>query len=111
MFFPGETVAHRFTINILKDGIGRILVTYKQDNKTILQKSVYFGDIEEDYAKRCCYFTVSLSQEESLLFRNNKDFKIQLNIIFRSGARATSVELDGSNGIQHMRKVVNINAQ
>ena len=111
MFIPGETIAHRFKIPFLREGITKILVTYKQNNSTILVKTVHFANIQENIPGNNCYFTVTLSQEESLLFKNNTDFKVQINVVFSSGVRTASIELDGANGIQHMRKVVNTDGQ
>ena len=107
MFIPGETIAHRFNIPFPKEGITRVLVTYKQENRTILVKTVYSNEIQA--SGNNCYLTVTLSQEESLLFKNDKNFKAQLNILFSSGVRCASKEVDGINGIQHIRKEVTVN--
>ena len=109
MFIPGETISHRFNLPFPKEGVERIVVSYKQENKTVLVKSVYSGDIFA--SETTSYFIVTLSQEESLLFKNNMNFTIQLNVIFSSGTRCSSVEMNGENGVQHIRKVVTSHGQ
>ena len=107
MFIPGETISHQFFIPFVRSDVGKILVTYRQFDDVILVKTVYPGQIETLEGKS--QFTVTLSQEESLLFDNEADYYIQLNVIFTSGARCASSEMRGTNGVQHVKKVVTAN--
>ena len=111
MFIPGETVIHRFNLPFPNEGITRVYVTYKQQNRVILSKTVFAGEVKKASSGTTSYFSVTLSQEESLLFRNDINYTIQLNVMFSSGARCASVEMDGTNGVQHIRKVVTANGQ
>jgi len=119
MFIPGETIVYRFNLPFPNEGISMVYVTFKQENRNILTKTVFGGEIkatpkenpEDDSVETTSYFTVALSQEESLLFKNDKNFKIQLNVAFTSGTRCASIEMDGDNGVQHIRKVVTANEQ
>lgn len=105
MFIPGETISHEFHIPFVQsDGIRVIYVTYKQNDDVFLIKEVYPGQITEELPGS--HFTVTLSQQESLLFQNNSNFYVQLNVLFESGARSTSVALKGTNEDQHLREVV-----
>lgn len=109
MFIPGETITHQFYIPFIAADVLKILVTYKQDDRVILTKTVYSNQILTVASGEQSTFTVTLTQQESLLFKNDSDFKIQLNVIFNSLARCASVEMDGSNGVQQYRKVVTSN--
>lgn len=109
MFIPGETIAQEFTMPFVREGITRVFVTYKQNNRVILRKTVLLGNITNDSGRKNCYFTVVLSQQESLLFKNDSDYTIQLNVLFNTGARCVSKEMNGTNGVQHIRKVVTTN--
>lgn len=153
MFHPGETVVHNFDIPFAKSSISLILVTYKQDGRIVLERTItsaddVFTEYEKEYDPtkvykendRCLYetapyvrkswgedtpapeawtpdhwtvsdkfmtkFYVTLSQEESLLFEDNRDFKIQLNVLTTSGSRCVCHEIKGSNGVQHHREVI-----
>ena len=84
-----------------------MLVTYRQYDHVILVKQVQPRDIINEESGS--HFVVSLSQEESLLFKDNTDFFVQLNVMFSGPdgeTRATSVELRGGNNLQHFREVV-----
>lgn len=106
MFIPGETIAFNFTVPFVRSDIGRIYVTYYQDDEIVLEKRVAASQITRAYDKAESYFTVTLSQAESLLFNNCDDFTIQLNVVLTTGVRCASYEMKGKNGMQHIKEVV-----
>lgn len=104
MFIPGETITHRFYIPFSTDNVSKIYVSYRQDNKLIFQTEVSKQDIQSEGINY--YFEVLFTQEQSLLFKNNNSYTVQLNVALESGKRCTSIELKGENGVQHIREVV-----
>ena len=106
MFTPGETVTHRFILPFFRSDIGRIYISYHQNNHIVLEKTVPAIQIENITSENSSRFVVTLTQEESLLFENGKDYYIQLNVAFTSGARAASRLIKGTNGIQQIQEVV-----
>ena len=104
MFIPGETITHQFIIPFVRSDLEKIIVSYRQDDDVILIKTVYPGQVEDMGSKG--KFAVTLSQEESLLFDDAKNYFIQLNVLMRNSARCASVEIKGTNGIQHIEEAV-----
>ena len=107
MFIPGENISHRFYIPLTQGDVSKIFVSYRQDGRVILVKNVYPGQVENEREGTGSSFVVTLSQQESLLFKDDYSFTVQVNIIVRDGTRCTSKEMSGANGMQHIRKVVN----
>ncbi len=106
MFIPGETIVHQFHIPFTGEEVDKIIVTYYQNDRIILNKTAYPIDITQDATGTNSQFSVELSQEESLLFDDGYSYTVQLNVLFTSGSRCSSVEIKGENGIQHYREVV-----
>lgn len=104
MFNPGETVGHRFIIPFVAANIAEVIVSYKQGGDIVFEKSITSG-FEEVTTTRT-EFTITFSQEESLVFKDKIDYTIQLNVLTRMGSRATSREIPGKNGIQYYREVM-----
>ena len=104
MFNPGETVCHRFTIPFISDELAKVIVSYKQDGDIVFEKPITSGFEDIDGTKT--RITVCMSQEESLEFREMKDYRIQLNVLTKLGSRATSKEIKGHNGVQHLKEVI-----
>jgi len=107
VFIPGETIAHEFYLPFKKGDIAKVIATYRQDGHVVLARTIYPREIEN--GERDSHFVIALSQEESLLFEDNKYFYVQLNIHFVSRTnetRAASIELRGENLLQHLREVV-----
>ena len=104
MFFPGETITHNFIIPFAKNEIAKVIITYKQNDQIILEKTVTSGFTDEPNQKTS--FDYVFSQPESLVFQDNSDFTIQLNVYMISGTRHASYELRGSNGVQYLREVI-----
>lgn len=107
MFIPGETVAHKFYLPFHKTDITKVIVTYRQNDHVILIKTLYSGQIEDEVEGS--HFVITLSQEESLLFKDNSYFYVQINVFFTGPdglTRGTSVELRGDCKLQQYREVV-----
>ena len=109
MFFAGETISHIFTIPFLPEEVSRILVTYKQNNRIVLVKSITSEAIEIVDGEST--FAVTLSQKESLLFKTNEFVKIQLNVYTTTAARCVSEELTTFIGVQHINEVIDANSE
>lgn len=111
MFSPGETVQHKFVIPFAAREVSKVVVTYKQMDHVVLIKEIT-SDItpttDDQGQERAteCQFDYVLTQEESLLFDEKRDFLIQLNVYTTSGSRAASCEIKGSNGVQHYKEVI-----
>ena len=104
MFIPGETIAHQFYLPFVRSDISRVYITYHQEDRIILKKYVTATQLVPEGNRS--HFDMDLSQEESLLFQNDKPYTFQLNVVFTNGARATSTEMKGINGMQHIQEVV-----
>lgn len=104
MFFPGETITHKFFVPFNHNEIVKAIVTYKQNDQIILEKTITSGFQSEEEDKSS--FEYSLSQPESLCFQDNSRFTIQLNVYAAGGSRHASYELRGDSGIQYLREVI-----
>lgn len=107
MFNPGETVSHQFIIPFVAEEISKIIVTYKQDGDVVLEKTITSGF--ETYETDKTRILVTFSQADSLLFKPEYDYTIQLNVLISNNGsfmRASSKEIKGKNGIQYHREVI-----
>lgn len=108
VFIPGETISHQFFVPFTQGDVSKVYVSYRQNGRIVLVKNVYAGHLTNVTSGVGSSFTVTLSQQESLLFQDDKSFTIEINVISRNGqTRYTSQEMDGETGIQHIREVVN----
>ncbi len=105
MFHPGETVCHQFIIPFVAVELSKVIITYKQDDHIILVKELTSG-FEKYETKAQSIISVTFSQEESLLFDDFHDYRIQLNVFTKEGARAASCEIKQSTGVQHYKEVI-----
>ena len=104
MFFPGETISHTFIVPFNNNEISKVVITYKQNDRIIFEKTLTSGFIrEEQYITKIEY---QFNQGESLLFDDNSDFTIQVNVYTVSGSRHASHEMRSSNGVQYLREVI-----
>ena len=103
MFIPGETVTHEFLIPFVRTELAKVIVTYKQNNRIVLTKTI---SSFEETAHTESRVVVSFSQQETLLFDCNSDYTIQLNVFTANGARGACTEFKGSTGVQHYKKVI-----
>lgn len=107
MFHPGENILHRFIVPIAKYDIEKVYVSYKQDDHIICIKELpQDGMIKDGEEDSETILEVVLTEQDSLLFADKMDFKIQLNIVTVSGSRHVSAEVKGKNGVQHIREVI-----
>ena len=105
MFIPGETEIQTYVINFNADELNKAVITYEQYGEVILEKVITDFQNDETEANTCC-FTVHLSQEESLLFKDHESVELQLNVYFTDGTRRTSETLVYQTGKQQYREVI-----
>lgn len=104
MFFPGETITHRFVIPFAANEIDKVILSYKQNEAIIFEKTIDSGFTAEDTHITSLEF--QLTQLEGLLFSDDVPFTIQANVITKAGTRHTSHEMSSSSGIQYLREVI-----
>ena len=107
MFIPGETISFEFQLPFEKNDIQKVILTYRQRDHIVLVKTIYPGQIVNEV--HGSHFVVTLTQEESLLFKDDDYFYVQINVTFIApdgNTRCTSYELRGENKLQHYREVV-----
>ena len=81
----GATPTHTFKVDAdLRDAI-EIWITYKQDQKVRLNKTLSDGIIVKEKQ-----VSVKLSQEDTLLFSPTQDVKIQIRAKFNDGTAIAS---------------------
>ena len=105
MLIPGETISHQFTIPFLVSEIHSVYVSYKQKDDIILERNVPSRNIEQIEDDKS-QVTVVLSQDESLLFKDDCAYTIQLNVITTFGSRIASNEIRSRTGTQHIKEVI-----
>lgn len=103
MFYPGETDEQEFTIPFQADTVASVVVTYKQNNITVLEKTV---TELEDAEGESSIVHVHLSQEDTLLFADDRPVFIQVNVLFKSGERRSSFPIGWTLGNQYHRNVM-----
>lgn len=104
VFFPGETITHRFEIPFAANEIDKVIISYKQKEAIMFEKIVTDGfEVEDQNFTSIAY---QLTQGEGLLFADNAPFTIQLNVYTHGGSRHTSYELRSESGIQYVRDVI-----
>lgn len=110
MFIPGETIIHNFVIPFKVINLTKIIVTYEQNDHIVLERTVtsfsMYVDPEGHVDPAKSQFRVTLSQEESLLFEDNKHFSIQLNVYADGNSRHASAIIRNVNGPQYHREVI-----
>ena len=106
MFIPGETVNHQFTVPFQPSNISKAVVTYKQNGNIVLVKNVTSSSIRNGPVTGSAIIAVALTQEESLMFEDESEYCVQVNLRTTSGARAASKEMRDTTGPQHYKKVI-----
>ena len=104
MFFPGETVTHRFVIPFNANEINHVILSYRQDDRIILEKTIT-SDYESLSGGTCAVAT-TLTQQEGLLFADNAGFTVQVNVYTKEGTRHSSFEVRSKSGIQTHRNTM-----
>jgi hypothetical protein len=102
MFIPGETIIHKFYIPFITQDVSKVWLTYKQNGGVILEKEMTSIEPFEGTS----VVSLELSQEESLLFKDDAPFLAQVNVLLTNGARCASHEMRGISGTQQLREVV-----
>ena len=105
MFFPGETITHRFVIPFAVNEIDKVILSYKQKEAIIFEKTLYSGFVAEEPSVTSVEF--QLTQGEGLLFLDDAPFTVQVNVVTKQNTRHTSHELSSSSGVQYLREVLN----
>ncbi len=104
MFFPGETITHRFVIPFAANEIDKVIFSYKQKEAIMFEKTIKNGFIVE--GENITSVEFALTQGEGLLFADDAPFTVQVNVYTKQGTRHTSYELNSSSGIQYLREVI-----
>ena len=105
MFFPGETITHRFVIPFAANEIDKVIFSYKQKEAIMFEKTITSGFIVEE--EHITSIEFQLTQGEGLLFSDDVPFTVQVNVYTKVGTRHTSHELNSSSGVQYLREVIN----
>lgn len=104
MFFPGETITHRFVIPFAANEIDKVIFSYKQKEAIMYEKVVTEGfEAEEEHVTSIEF---QLTQGEGLLFSDDAPFTVQVNVYTKVGTRHTSHEMSSSSGVQYLREVM-----
>lgn len=104
MFNPGETVCQQFTIPFVASELSTVVVTYKQNDDIVFEKSITSDFEAADEVSTL--ITITFSQEESLLFKEMTSYSIQLNVVTLNGSRASSNVIYNNTGEQHHKEVI-----
>lgn len=105
MFNPGESAVHSFTIPFVKEELKKVIVTYKNKDDVFLTKTITSG-FKDGETELETVFDIALSQAESLLFKENIKYKIQINVFTYLGSRMASAEIESKTGPQHYMEVI-----
>lgn len=104
MFFPAETITHQFVIPFAANEIDKVIFSYKQQDAVMFEKIITTGFVaEEDHVTSVDF---QLTQGEGLLFADDTDFTVQVNVFTKAGTRHTSHELRSSTGAQYLRETI-----
>jgi len=104
MFFPGETITHRFVVPFAANEIDKVIISYKQKEAIMFEKTLTSGFVKEDQHITSVEF--QLTQGEGLLFADDTPFTVQVNVYTIVGTRHTSHEMNSSSGVQYLREVI-----
>ena len=80
----GTTPTNIFNTDVSLLGCNVLFITYKQNDMTVVEKSIEDCTIEEDKV------TVALTQEETLAFNDTIPVNIQIRVGFPDGSRLAS---------------------
>jgi len=104
VFTPGETITHAFIIPFAANELNKVVVSYKQQESIVFEKTITYGFIAKDQHITSIEF--QLTQEESLLFADDEEITIQLNVYTNQGTRHSSRELSSSSYVQYLREIM-----
>lgn len=100
MILTGCTCKHTFTIPCDKDDICAMYITYRQNGKTVLEKTL--TDCELTAGKVC----VPLTQEDTLAFQDETCVKIQLKLKRNDGTVMKSKIIDTYSDVVFNKEVI-----
>ena len=80
----GTTPTHIFTTDIDLRGAAVLFLTYKQNQAKVLEKNIEDVTIEEDK------ITVTLTQQETLMFNTTMRVEMQIRVRFPDGSALAS---------------------
>ena len=106
MFSPGETVTQVFVIPFVISDVDHVVVSYKQNEVIVLEKTITGGFMEHDESSTS--FAVELTQTDSLMFADCDYYNIQVNVYTVGGSRHASKAIRDKNGLQYHREVMGI---
>lgn len=73
-FSPGTTPTHTFTLPFEKEMLAEVRITYTQNKEKIITKEIEDLEVEGND------ISLTLTQEETFLFKEGKNVSIQLKI-------------------------------
>ena len=101
-FYPGMTDFQVYKVPFPADMLSKASVSYAQEDEVMLIKdATEFEDVEGGSV-----FSIRLSQEDTLRFKNNRDVYVQINLLSADGARAPSSPIILKCGCQYDRRVL-----
>ena len=86
---PGTTPNWRARIQARAEDLDKVVLTFSHGGKKILEKT--YTEFEDDTENGWSIFYVSLTQEETLLFKNGMAISIQCNAMLSDDRFATGV--------------------
>jgi hypothetical protein len=106
MFNPGETIVHTFYIPFKRNDVTKVIVSYKDCKDVFYIKEITSDKIIEASEDETVVIA-DMGQEETLMFKERSNYKIQLNVIAGT-SRFASKEMEGSTGPQHVKEVIQV---
>ena len=87
--FRATTPTHTFTLPIDTSRLSKILITYAQNGNIVLEKT------EADCTLEGCNVSLTLTQEETLLFTTEDDARISIQIrVLTADGKAYASEIE-----------------
>ena len=84
----GTTPTHRFVGETDLTGASVLYLSYAQDGKILLEKTI--DDVDISYENGECVVKVRLTQKETLLFDEHRMVMIQIRVAFPDGTALAS---------------------
>ena len=109
-FQPGETIVLNFLIPFDPMDVKAVVVSFRDDNQVVFEAVANgFAQTtitdEEGHQVSRLRVGYTLTQGESLMFRENAVYDLQLNVYSPNGSRAASKEYRVETGPQHIKEV------
>ena len=79
MIYKGTTPTHSFKLPVSKEAVDEVRVTYAQGAKVVLVKNTGNCSVTDDVV------SVTLTQEETFLFKANVEVSIQVRVLTTDG--------------------------